>query len=231
MQHRAYQPILPCGNKYLQQKWDRTNYEMHKKKVTSAKPTVSTGPPQTYGHLQLKMKKLKLEEERMYIINRDNDILLDKMSSIMRTTGRIGNKNHYENKSLNREKRQQELIRVTKENQLIVERLSRCGPKYSSQQWHDDWQRTEGYMGTSRAILAAQARLSQNPLKKLGRTAKERNPARRGAAARVTVHPVTETNVVKKQTDKWKGSDGERNAETKNAAIKDSTERDKIIQE
>ncbi len=33
MQHQAYQPVLPCVNKYLQYKWDKNCYEMHRNKV------------------------------------------------------------------------------------------------------------------------------------------------------------------------------------------------------
>ncbi|KAG7467089.1 hypothetical protein MATL_G00149610 [Megalops atlanticus] len=172
MQHRAYQPLLPCGNKYLQHKWDKTCYDMHKKKVKSAKPTISTTPPQTYGHLQLKMKKLKLEEERIAIIQRDNDMLLEKISFIMRTTGRIDNRNLYENRSLSSEKRQRELLRVTKENQIILERLSRCGPRYSVQQWQEDWLRTERYM-ESIARYPRSAALKKAQPKSMKQTAKE----------------------------------------------------------
>ena len=41
---------------------------------------------------------LQLEEERLATIERDNRILLEKMSFIMRTSGRIDNKNDYEYK-------------------------------------------------------------------------------------------------------------------------------------
>jgi E3 ubiquitin-protein ligase TRIP12 len=44
-------------------------------------------------HLHLKLKKLQLEEERLATIERDNRILLEKMSTIMRTKGRIDNRN------------------------------------------------------------------------------------------------------------------------------------------
>lgn len=33
MQHQAYQPVLPSVNKYLQYRWDKSCYEMHRKKV------------------------------------------------------------------------------------------------------------------------------------------------------------------------------------------------------
>ncbi|XP_064412858.1 sperm axonemal maintenance protein CFAP97D1-like isoform X1 [Latimeria chalumnae] len=107
---------------------------------------VDTNTPQTYGHLHLKLKKLKLEEERLSTIDRDNHLLLEKMSCIMRTRGRIDNRNDYERKSLNREKRQQELLRVTQENQIILERITKCEPQYSVEKWHEDWQRSEKQM-------------------------------------------------------------------------------------
>ncbi|KAM9320014.1 uncharacterized protein CFAP97D2 [Gastrophryne carolinensis] len=144
--HRAYQPILPCGNKYLQQKWDKTYYDEHKRKVQSAKPMVDTNSPQTFVHLNLKLKKLKLEEERLSVIERDNNLLLEKMSTIMRTKGRVDNKNSYEAKSLNKEKRTQELMKVFKENQTIEDRLKKCEPQYRVEKWHEDWVKAEKYM-------------------------------------------------------------------------------------
>ncbi len=41
---------------------------------------------------------MQLEEERSATVERDNRILLEKMSNIMRTTGRIDNRNDYEAK-------------------------------------------------------------------------------------------------------------------------------------
>ncbi|XP_015671958.1 uncharacterized protein CFAP97D2 isoform X2 [Protobothrops mucrosquamatus] len=98
--HRAYQPILPCGNKYLQQKWDKTTYEEHKKKILRAKPVVDTSAPPTYGHLHLKLRKLKLDKDRLSTIERDNHLLLKKISYIMKTEGRVDNKNEYKSKSM-----------------------------------------------------------------------------------------------------------------------------------
>ena len=64
---------------------------------------------------------VQLEEERLATIERDNRILLEKMSQIMRTKGRVDNWNDYNAKSLNRTKRQQELLRVTHENQVYTD--------------------------------------------------------------------------------------------------------------
>ncbi|XP_070771087.1 sperm axonemal maintenance protein CFAP97D1 [Enoplosus armatus] len=142
MQHLAYQPLLPTGNKYLQQKWDMASYDLHRGKVKSAKPTINTTPPKTYGHLVLKLKKQKLEEEWAMKIQRENNMLMEKISHIMRTTGGVDNWNYYDRKSLGKEKRQLELLRITKENQMILFRLSQCRPHYNVRSWHEDWLKT-----------------------------------------------------------------------------------------
>ncbi|KAM6290462.1 uncharacterized protein CFAP97D2 [Porphyrio hochstetteri] len=144
--HRAYQPVLPCGNKFLQLKWDEAKYEEHKKRIQAAKPLVDTSAPAVYNHLRLKLGKLKLEEDRRSAIERDNRLLLQKMSCIMRTKGRIDNKNDYKAKSLNGEKRRQELRRVKQENRAILDRITKSQPRYRVQRWHEDWQRAEKYM-------------------------------------------------------------------------------------
>ncbi|XP_018558189.2 uncharacterized protein cfap97d2 [Lates calcarifer] len=142
MQHLAYQPLLPAGNKYLQQKWDKASYDLHRRKVKSAKPTINMTPPKTYGHLALKLKKQKLEEEWTMKIQRENNMLMEKISHIMRTTGGVDNRNDYERKSLSKEKRQLELLRITKENQMILLRLSQCRSHYNVRSWHEDWLNT-----------------------------------------------------------------------------------------
>uniref|UniRef100_A0A672SQ54 Si:dkey-83m22.7 n=1 Tax=Sinocyclocheilus grahami TaxID=75366 RepID=A0A672SQ54_SINGR len=133
MQHQAYQPILPCVNKYLQYRWDKNCYEMHRNKVKSAKPTINTTPPKTYNHLLVKLKIRQLEEERVSRIKKENHMLLDKMSHIMQTSGGVDCRNDYVQKSLGSEKRQQDLLRITEEHECLLQRLSSCRPRYSVQ--------------------------------------------------------------------------------------------------
>ncbi|XP_072541315.1 sperm axonemal maintenance protein CFAP97D1 [Salminus brasiliensis] len=146
MQHQAYQPLLPCVNKYLQHKWDKSCYEMHRKRVQTAKATINTAPPKIYGHLLVKGKKQQLEEERLSTIQRENHMLLDKISHIMRTTGRLDCRNDYVKKSLCTDKRQQELLQTVKENQMIFQRLSQCTPYYSVELWREQWLETLNLM-------------------------------------------------------------------------------------
>ncbi|XP_046543166.1 sperm axonemal maintenance protein CFAP97D1-like isoform X2 [Haliotis rubra] len=144
--HRSYTSILPTSNKLLQQRWDSTYYNEHRRKVKDAAPMVDTKAPPTYMHLHLKLKKLQLEEERLATIERDNRILLEKMSYIMRTRGRVDNRNNYEYRSLNREKRQRELLRVTEENQSILRRITNRGAEYSADQLQRDWKANQKFM-------------------------------------------------------------------------------------
>ncbi|XP_064639059.1 sperm axonemal maintenance protein CFAP97D1-like [Lineus longissimus] len=144
--HRSYQSILPCHNKLLQQRWDETYYNEHRRKVAEVKPMVDTKAPRTYMHLHLKLKKLQLEEERLATIERDNRILLEKMAYIMRTRGRIDNRNDYEYKSLNREKRKRELLRITHDNQEILRRITLRQPEYDHIKWQMDWEENQHFM-------------------------------------------------------------------------------------
>lgn len=137
--HRSYRPLAPAQSRLLQQKWDQAYYEEHRRRVAAVRPQIDTRPPQTYMHLHLKLKKLQLEEERLAVIERDNRILLEKMSSIMRTSGKDYSKHDRERKSLNRQRRLRELLRIAKENQEILKRITTSRPIYDHVQWERDW--------------------------------------------------------------------------------------------
>ena len=62
--HRAYQSVLPCGNKLLQQKWDQTYYDDHMKLVKAAKPMVDSKAPPQRPHVVAKLKKQQVSKYR-----------------------------------------------------------------------------------------------------------------------------------------------------------------------
>ncbi|KAK3569082.1 hypothetical protein QTP86_022107 [Hemibagrus guttatus] len=142
MQHKAHQPLQPCANKYLQYRWDKRDYDIHKKKFQSAKAMVNTTPPKIYDHILLKRKKKMQEEERLSTIQRDNRMLLDKISHIKQTSGQIDCRNEYVNKRLDTDKRQEALLEIVKDNKIILRRLSQCTPYYSVQAWNEQWIKT-----------------------------------------------------------------------------------------
>uniref|UniRef100_A0A673CTA6 Si:dkey-83m22.7 n=1 Tax=Sphaeramia orbicularis TaxID=375764 RepID=A0A673CTA6_9TELE len=72
----------------------------------------------------------------------ENTLLSEKIIYIMRTTGGTDNRNFYVRKSLGKEQRQLELLRITKENEMILHRLNQCKPHYNVKSWHEDWIKT-----------------------------------------------------------------------------------------
>ncbi|CAF3284976.1 unnamed protein product [Rotaria socialis] len=144
--HKSYQSTRPSANRLLQKRWDDKYFSEHRLLVRDARPTVDTRPPRTYMHLHMKLKKLQIEEERSATIERDNRILLEKMSNIMRTTGSIDNHNDYESKSLNHEKRRRELLRVSRENSTMIKRIVERKPDISRTSWSSSWSKNLSYL-------------------------------------------------------------------------------------
>ncbi|CAL9696529.1 unnamed protein product [Knipowitschia caucasica] len=140
--HRSYQPLKPVTNRYLQQKWDQADYDNHRKKVTPALPVVDTKGPRTPSHMQLKLKKQQLQEERLSIIDKDNRLLSSRLVSISCSRGLVDHLNHYHSKSLRAERSRAELQLLQDQNLHIYRRLSSQQSEYRRQLWLQDWNRT-----------------------------------------------------------------------------------------
>ncbi|XP_061077221.1 uncharacterized protein CFAP97D2 [Conger conger] len=141
--HRAYQPLKPSTNKLLQQRWDQTRYKEHVRKVKAAQPMVDTKGIQTPAHVQLNLKKLQSEEEKLAIIDRDNHLLASKLADIMRSKGRVDHRNNYPEISLHTKKRRDELQEVSRQNQAILQRITSRESEYRRQVWEENWERVE----------------------------------------------------------------------------------------
>eukprot|EP00347_Sterkiella_histriomuscorum_P023394 403334801 len=70
-------------NKILKKKWQQQQFEMHKKKISQAKPQTDTTMPSSLKFPLLKSKRRQLEEDRLTEVERANRILLEKMTMIM----------------------------------------------------------------------------------------------------------------------------------------------------
>jgi E3 ubiquitin-protein ligase TRIP12 len=95
------------------------------------------------AHITGNLKKEQLLEERYTEIDRENRILLKKMSDIMKQPA-VGTMTPREARpvslasgptSLNRDARKKELVRITKENQLILKRIQQAQPVYNHVEW------------------------------------------------------------------------------------------------
>lgn len=126
-------------------------------KLRNMRPEVRISEPRTHVHLQTKPKQAQLIEERNSEIERENRILLEKMTSILQNQKAPGSSQPAANsapvvgaspavardqsgqqfyvsqslqgstlqnrKSLNRDARKRELMKITMENQKILQRL------------------------------------------------------------------------------------------------------------
>ncbi len=80
-----------------------------------------------------------MAQERLAIIRRDNQILLKHMSEILLDEPLIDNYNDYKARSLNVEKRRQELVKITEDNHAMLKRIIAKQPNYSRHFHHTSW--------------------------------------------------------------------------------------------
>eukprot|EP00794_Sanderia_malayensis_P011051 gene11051-12217_t len=221
--HRAYQPITPANNKLLKKRWDTTRFHFHRKKVCQAAAVIDNRPPKTYMHLHLKLKNLQIEEERLAEVERDNRILLEKMSYIMRTRGSVDNRNYYQHKSLNKTKRQRELLRLTHENQAILKRITSKEPHYNHREWEEDWTIKQRYMDNIAKYpkywhKKTKQELAPLPPRTSSKGKKKRDSKDSSAASKDNED---EANVSKEEANEYANEDHEKTNDVEEEAVAD----------
>ncbi|KAF4690558.1 hypothetical protein FOZ63_032414 [Perkinsus olseni] len=146
---------LPVCNKICARKVDERNKEIHKQKLKEMRSTVDTREPQVchLEHMRINAKREQLLEERYCEIDRENRILLQKMSDIMRQPSATlqsaqptGGMNQQGPVSLNKTLRKRELMRITRENQGILRRIQNAQPQYSHVQWEQSYRQNRYYL-------------------------------------------------------------------------------------
>jgi hypothetical protein len=85
-------------------------------------------------------------EEKYFQIDRENRILLGKMSEIMKTPSYSKIRGTSGPPSLNRDARKFELERVTAENQHILKRIQKAQPIYNHIEWEECYRKNLNYV-------------------------------------------------------------------------------------
>jgi len=139
---------IPVGNKLCAQRNRDREQELHKQRLKSMRPQVDTSEPGVVhlDHLRNNLKREQLLEERYFEIDRENKILLQKMSDIMRHTSYTTERPKNGGVSLNRDMRKMELMRITQENQNILKRIQKAQPIYNHVEWEDSYRRSGVYL-------------------------------------------------------------------------------------
>jgi len=139
---------IPVGNKLCADRNRQRNQELHRQRLKAMRPQVDTSEPQVVhlDHLRNNLKREQLLEERYFEIDRENKILLQKMSEIMRHSTYKNERGQSGPPSLNRDLRKTELMRITQENQAILKRIQKAQPIYNHVEWEDSYKRSEAYL-------------------------------------------------------------------------------------
>lgn len=117
------------------------------KRLNNVKSSIDNKPPKQHLHLKKNLKKKQLMEERFAKIERENQLLLEKMSHIMSSSS-LDNKNkslQYA-RSMNKSIRKKNLEKITRENQAILERIQAKEPVYSNTKWEHERMQQEKYL-------------------------------------------------------------------------------------
>jgi hypothetical protein len=137
----------PSSNKLCSGRIDRLNLDSHRARMKNIKAQVDTKEPfaNKCDHIRNNLKKEQQMEERYSEIDRTNRILLKKMSDIMRAPT-VLDQDSRGPKSMNREFRKRELMRITKDNQYILRRIQNAQPALNHTQWEVDHQKQTEYL-------------------------------------------------------------------------------------
>lgn len=124
---------------------------MHKDRIKKMRPQVDTGEPNVVhmDHLRYNLKREQIMEERYHEIDRENRILLQKMSDMMKQSSHTTPRARSAGASLNRDGRKAQLTRITQENQSILKRIQQAQPVYNHISWEDSYRKSYSYLKNS----------------------------------------------------------------------------------
>lgn len=166
--HRNFQNSTPVQSQFLAAKWDKIQYINHRQRLTEVKPQIDCNMPFTmslkYGDISTKKsaavaasaplatpsKKERIRAEQEEKINEENQRLLGKMSDISKrkTTqrGRVVVKAGKQPKRFSTHlnfAHCQEMDRVNKENQRLLQKICTNEPIYSNKVFANDYGKSQ----------------------------------------------------------------------------------------
>jgi hypothetical protein len=119
--------------------WEK-DHDAHRDRIKKVKPATDMTVPTTASldHIRNNLKKEQLLEGRYMEIDRENRILLRKMSEIMKKPNPYTTASaHNAPTSINKDGRKQELLRITKDNRRLLKSIQDVQPVYNHKKWEE----------------------------------------------------------------------------------------------
>ncbi|KAI9138753.1 hypothetical protein BKA69DRAFT_750125 [Paraphysoderma sedebokerense] len=111
------------ANRYHQQIFDQMRHERHVERILTTQPAVDQKLPVGFEKHRYDAKKNKAKQERAKTILRENELLLQKLHDIAQRKNII--KHYVPNRNIFSEMRLQELKKIDRDNQLLINRLKK----------------------------------------------------------------------------------------------------------
>ncbi len=141
---------VAVGNKLCAKRMQRERHERHRAKLDRIHADIDNRLPSSYSlpHLRVNLKRGQQMEDRFTEIDRENRILLKRMSDIIQkpSFAPAEQPGPCKNVSLNRDSRRKELERITNENLGILKRIERVQPMYNHVKWEHDFRRSRRFL-------------------------------------------------------------------------------------
>ncbi|KAI8821833.1 KIAA1430-like protein-domain-containing protein [Fimicolochytrium jonesii] len=190
--HRHFPTYHATSSKLLSKKWEERARQIHLQKLRNAACTVDNRPPKRRPHLEVRLKKLQSEQERLYEIERANHILLDRISFQMQAASNLqpgispaadeptpvpGGTTVLTASgtpapgSLHGPRRAQILRSIAKENATIMQRIEDQPPNYKRSNWTRERCKNLDYLRNIASFPESYTRLLEDHLE-IGRKKK-----------------------------------------------------------
>lgn len=147
---------LLSPNKIIAKKTEERNKIYFERRMKGITCSIDRETPLSFRNMHNNPKKQQQHNEKMAEIERENKILLEKLTHIMHSP-KSPTQREFKIKSLNKDLRKQELVRITIENQWMIKRISEKKSNYSRKEWNESRKKQEYYLKT----------MSQYPFKPL----------------------------------------------------------------
>jgi len=123
--------------------WEK-DHEAHRDRVKKVKPATDMTMPHTatMDHVRNNLKKEQLLEGRYMEIDRENRILLRKMSDMMKKPNTYTKDANGHASGSNKDGRRQALLQMTKENHRLLKSIQETQPVYSAHKLEENYRKT-----------------------------------------------------------------------------------------